>query len=115
MWGSGSQLIWPGITTEIYNGEQLAAHDVVMVTLNYRIGILGLLYANSSDAPGNQLLWDQNMALKWVNENIREFGGDPNKVTVFGESAGSISTSIHVLSPFTKGVNNIVIVMSLLS
>ncbi len=66
----------------LYGGERLVDHGVVLVTVNYRLGPLGLLSTGDDRAPGNQLLWDQKMALEWVRDNIRAFGGDPEKVGV---------------------------------
>ena len=78
--------------------------DVVLVTMNYRLGILGFLSLETDDAPGNLGLWDQREALVWVKKNIRYFGGDPGKVTIFGESAGSMSVNFHLLSPQSRGL-----------
>ncbi|CAG2107746.1 unnamed protein product [Medioppia subpectinata] len=91
-------------TIDKYNGGPLAAHDVVFVAPNYRLGYFGFLYGDREDAPGNVGLYDQLLALKWVRENIHLFGGDKDQITIFGESAGSWSVSAHILSPLSKGL-----------
>ncbi|KAL4097018.1 hypothetical protein QTP88_021860 [Uroleucon formosanum] len=78
--------------------------DIVLVTLNYRLGILGFLSTENDDLPGNYGMKDQVLALKWVQKNIDKFGGDPKKVTLFGQSAGSVSIGLHLLSPMSKGL-----------
>jgi len=65
--------------------------------------ILGFLSTENDDLPGNYGMKDQVLSLKWVQKNINKFGGDPNKVTIFGESAGSASVGLHLLSPMSKG------------
>ncbi|KAH9367992.1 hypothetical protein HPB48_010097 [Haemaphysalis longicornis] len=88
-----------------YDGSAMAAlNDVVFVSMEYRLGIFGFLDYDDNAAPGNMGLWDQHLALKWVKQNIRNFGGDPGLVTVFGESAGSYSVHGHMLSPHSKGL-----------
>ncbi|CAG2117036.1 unnamed protein product, partial [Medioppia subpectinata] len=91
-------------TIDMYKGGPLAAHDVVFVAPNYRLGQFGFLYGNREDAPGNVGLYDQLLALKWVRENIHLFGGDRDQITIFGESAGAWSVSAHLLSPLSKGL-----------
>lgn len=87
----------------IYDGHHFASMaDVVVVVPNYRLNIFGFLYAGTADAPGNQGLWDQRLALLWVRDNIRQFGGDPQRVTLMGQSAGSIAVGYHVISPLTR-------------
>jgi para-nitrobenzyl esterase len=85
-----------------YDGASLSANGVVVVTLNYRLGIFGFfphpgLVAEGSKA-GNQALWDQRFAMQWVQANIAKFGGDPQNVTILGESAGAYNVCLHVAS-----------------
>jgi len=93
-----------------YDGASMARKGMVVVTVNYRLNIFGFLALPemSAEAPykssGNYGLLDQNAALKWVSENIKSFGGDPQKVTIAGESAGSVSVSLHMASPLSKGL-----------
>ena len=93
-----------------FNGANLAKHGAIVVTLNYRLGILGFfahpeLSAESPDrASGNQGILDQIAALRWVKNNIAAFGGDPARVTIVGESAGGESVAIMVASPLAKGL-----------
>ncbi|KAL3041407.1 hypothetical protein OYC64_019575 [Pagothenia borchgrevinki] len=89
----------------LYSGQEIADRgDVIVVTLGYRVGALGFLSTGESDLPGNYGLWDQHTAIAWVNRNIRSFGGDPDKITVFGESAGGASVNFQTLTPHNKGL-----------
>ena len=92
------------------DGSYLATHDVVVVTLNYRLGVLGFLATpqldQESGTSGNWGLMDQIAALNWVKRNIANFGGDPNRVTVFGESAGAHAIGILLASPKARGLFN---------
>lgn len=93
-----------------YLGSTLPARDVVLVTFNYRLGILGFLAhpwltaESAHQASGNYGLLDQQAALQWVHDNIAAFGGDPAQVTLFGESAGSISVCTHLVAPASEGL-----------
>jgi len=93
-----------------YDGEALAKKGIVAVTLNYRLGIFGffahpeLTKESPNNSSGNYGLLDQNAALLWVRNNIAAFGGDPNKITIAGESAGSISVSAQMASPLSKNL-----------
>ncbi|MGH7438338.1 MAG: carboxylesterase/lipase family protein, partial [Polyangiaceae bacterium] len=85
-----------------YDGASLSSHGVVVVSINYRLGIFGFfphpgLGAEGSKA-GNQALWDQRFAMQWVKSNVAKFGGDPSNVTLFGESAGAYDVCLHVAS-----------------
>ncbi|XP_035679798.1 carboxylesterase 5A-like [Branchiostoma floridae] len=83
----------------------LASHqDVVVVSINYRVGVHGFLSTGDAHAPGNFGFLDQVQAMVWVQENIRNFGGDPDRVTIFGQSAGAASVCYHVVSPLSKGL-----------
>lgn len=102
--GSGAPLL--------YGPNYLVKKGVILVTLNYRVEILGFLCLGIEEAPGNAGLKDQREALKWIKENIRAFGGDPDNITIFGESAGSASVMYHLLSPLSKGLFNRAIMQS---
>ncbi|KRZ73534.1 Acetylcholinesterase 1 [Trichinella papuae] len=95
---------WSGTASlDVYDGKILSSEeDVVVVSMNYRVSLFGFLYLGLADAPGNVGLLDQLEALKWVHRNIAAFGGDPSDVTLFGESAGAASVSLHLLSPLSR-------------
>ncbi|SOD78766.1 carboxylesterase/lipase family protein [Spirosoma fluviale] len=93
-----------------YDGESMARKGIVALTVNYRLGVFGffahpdLTKESPNHSSGNYGYLDQAAALKWVKENIAAFGGDPNRVTIAGESAGSISVSALMVSPLSKGL-----------
>ncbi|KAG6460768.1 hypothetical protein O3G_MSEX012204 [Manduca sexta] len=88
----------------LYGGDFFAENDVIFVGINYRLSVEGFLCLGIKEAPGNAGLKDQIAALKWIQKNIANFGGDPNNVTLFGESAGAVSTSFMILSPAARGL-----------
>ncbi len=108
--GSGSQLI--------YRGRDIAKNgDVVVVTLNYRLGALGYLYLNEFidehyEVSANNGLLDQIAALKWIQNNIVQFGGDPSQVTLFGESAGGMSVAALMAAPQARGLFHKAVIQS---
>ncbi|XP_010716038.1 fatty acyl-CoA hydrolase precursor, medium chain-like [Meleagris gallopavo] len=88
-----------------YDGSALAAfNSVVVVAIQYRLGIVGYFSTGDRHARGNWGYLDQVAALQWIQENIIHFGGDPGSVTICGESAGGVSVSALVLSPLAKGL-----------
>ncbi|KAI4456723.1 carboxylesterase [Holotrichia oblita] len=88
----------------IYGPDYLLEHDVIVVSFNYRVGAFGFLSTSDMASPGNYGLKDQIEALRWTQRNIKLFGGDPNSVTLFGESAGAASVSYLMLAPKAKGL-----------
>jgi para-nitrobenzyl esterase len=110
VWIHGGGLVNGSGSLPHYAGDQLASRGVVVVTINYRLGALGFLAhpelnrESAHGGSGNYGLLDQIAALKWVNRNIAAFGGDPDRVTIFGQSSGSFSVSMLVASPLAKGL-----------
>lgn len=97
-WQCGS-----GISS-FYGPDFLLDHDIILVSANFRLGPLGFLSTETLDCPGNNGLKDQLQVLRWVRDNIAAFGGDPQSVTVFGESAGGASVTYHMLSEKSRGL-----------
>jgi len=85
-----------------YDGTTYAKSGVVFVAINYRLNVFGFLY--TSQLEGNYGLKDQIQAMKWVQQNIASFGGDPARVTIAGESSGAVSVSSHLINPLTQGL-----------
>ena len=102
-----------GDANALTDPQYLLDQDVLFVSIHYRLGLLGFLAVeNSTDLTGNLGLKDQQEAMRWVQRNIAFFGGDPEKVTIFGESAGAVSVHDHILSPTGKGLFRAAILQS---
>lgn len=99
-------------TRFIYGPDYFIDKGVILVTINYRLNVEGFLSLGIKEAPGNAGMKDQVAALRWIQKNIQAFGGDPDNVTIFGESAGGASVSYHVLSPMSKGLFHKAIIQS---
>lgn len=118
VWIHGGTLIWGTGHSPMYSGRAFAERGVVLVSINYRLGVLGYLAhpelsAESPDGiSGNYGLLDQIAALQWVRDNIGAFGGDPNNVTIFGESAGALSVELLLAAPAAHGLFDRAIVQS---
>lgn len=112
VWIHGGAFQFGSADPEMFGPERLLEEDIVLVTLNYRLGPLGFLTTGDDSAPPNVGLMDQRLALEWVRDNIEAFCGDPEQVTLFGESAGGISVMAHLASPQSQGLFHKVISMS---
>lgn len=77
--------------------------DIVLVSINHRLGLLGFLSTGTRESPGNNGLKDQVVALRWIRDHIQSFGGDPNNVILLGYSSGARSITLHMVSPMSKG------------
>lgn len=132
VWIYGGGYMSGSATLDVYNAEILSAvGNVIVASMQYRVGAFGFLYlapqlpGQEDEAPGllrnkskckqvlnhaqlyligNQGLWDQALAIRWLKDNARAFGGDPDLITLFGESAGGGSVNLHLLSPVTRGL-----------
>ena len=110
VWVHGGGFTGGSGSVPLYDGEDLAKKGIVFVTINYRLGVFGFLAhpelskeANGKEV-GNYAFLDQIAALEWVKKNISAFGGDPNNVTLAGQSAGAFSVNVLVASPLAKGL-----------
>jgi para-nitrobenzyl esterase len=116
VWIHGGAFTTGSSAQELYDGAALAARGgVVVVTINYRLGVFGFGYLRAAlraDLPANAGLLDQLAALEWVRDNIAEFGGDPENVTLFGESAGAMSVSVLLSAARARGLFRRAIVQS---
>ena len=81
-----------------------AEENIIVVSIQYRVASLGFLFFDTEDVPGNAAMFDQLMALQWIKDNIAQFGGNPNNITIVGESAGAASVSLHLLSPLSRNL-----------
>ncbi|KAJ8944695.1 hypothetical protein NQ314_009402 [Rhamnusium bicolor] len=115
VWIHGGALINGSNKSSIHGPEFILAEDVVLVVINYRLGLLGFLSCEdvNLNVPGNAAFKDMVLALKWIKQNISNFLGDPNNVTIFGESVGAASVDALVLSPMAKGLFHKAILQSL--
>ncbi|XP_049883738.1 juvenile hormone esterase-like isoform X2 [Pectinophora gossypiella] len=98
--------------SRMYGGDYLVEKDVIVVTLNYRCGALGFLSLNTPEVPGNAGLKDMVQALRWIKDNIHNFGGNSGNITLFGESCGGAAVSILTASPASKHLINKGIIQS---
>jgi para-nitrobenzyl esterase len=110
LWLHGGGNTGGAASVDYFDGVSLARRGIVLVTINYRLGVFGffahpaLTAESPHHASSNYGLLDQVAALKWVQANISKFGGDPKQVTVFGQSAGAVDTSYMIVTPLTKGL-----------
>ncbi|KAJ8871621.1 hypothetical protein PR048_027948 [Dryococelus australis] len=107
VWIHGGGWLSGGGILGFYSPAHLLDRDVVLVGFNYRLGALGFLSTGDKVCPGNNGMKDQVMALRWVRDNIAAFGGDPNSVTIFGQSAGGASVHYHVISRMSRGSRSV--------
>jgi para-nitrobenzyl esterase len=104
VWIHGGSFANGNSSLPLYDGSAFARDGVVLVTVNYRLGVHGFAYLPDAPAPANRGLLDQIAALRWVQDNIAAFGGDPANVTVFGESAGAMAVTTLLAMPAAKGL-----------
>lgn len=99
----GGNFVQGGASTILYNADYIAnTTQTIVAVIQYRLGALGFFL--NDEAPGNMGIMDQNMGLQWIQENIGSFGGDPTKVTIFGQSAGGASVAAHMVTPYSEGL-----------
>ena len=102
VWVHGGGYMFGTGTSHWYGPLLYLAHNVILVSVRYRLGPLGFLSLGTEDVPGNAGVRDQVAALQWVRDNIATFGGDPELVTVYGQSAGSFAATYHLMSPMAR-------------
>ncbi|XP_041378201.1 acetylcholinesterase-like [Gigantopelta aegis] len=113
VWLHGGAFISNSINRPLCQGHYLAVvNNVIVASINYRLGAFGFFYTGSDSAPGNQGMLDQVLGLRWIHDNIHRFGGDPKRITLFGESAGAASVNHHLLSPLSRDLFQFAILQS---
>ncbi|XP_014232118.2 carboxylesterase 5A-like [Trichogramma pretiosum] len=112
VWFHGGAFKMSSNTPKIFGPDYLIKHNIVFVSINYRLGLMGFLNMDHEECCGNMGLKDQILALKWIQQNIQYFGGDSNNVTVFGQSAGGASIHALCLSSEAKGLFHKAIIQS---
>ena len=108
----GGSFIMGGGASYFFGPDHIIHEDVILVTFNYRLGAFGFLATDDRASAGNMGLQDQIMALKWVRKHVAKFGGDPNKVTLFGEDSGAASATLLAVSPSAHGLFQSVMALS---
>ena len=104
-WIHGGSYLYGNNNFDQYGPNQfMKDQNVILITINYRLGPIGFFSMGTEMVPGNAGLRDQNLALIWVQNYIEDFGGDSSMVTIFGESAGSFSIAMHLISPLSRGL-----------
>nr|CAD7260378.1 unnamed protein product [Timema shepardi] len=104
VWIHGGLFTVGSSTVAMYGPDYLVEAGVILVSFTYRLGSLGYLHVDGTDVSPNVQLKDQVAALRWVQRNIAQFGGDPDNVTLFGQSSGGVCVTYHVLSPLSSGL-----------
>ncbi|XP_064471267.1 acetylcholinesterase-1-like isoform X2 [Ornithodoros turicata] len=109
----GGAFQWGTSSLSIYDGTAFAARTgMIYVSFNYRVGVFGFLNASTPEMPGNMGMYDQVEALRWIKNNVEYFGGDPNAITLAGQSAGAVSVHFHMMSPLSKGLFHKAVLLS---
>ncbi|XP_072940725.1 uncharacterized protein [Epargyreus clarus] len=109
VWIYGGRFEVGSFQTTRFAPRFLLEHDIIVVTFNYRVGPYGFMCLDTPEVPGNAGLKDQLLALKWIKENIKAFGGDPNKITLSGQSAGGVSVDFHLIYDEENYFNQVII------
>eukprot|EP00095_Tigriopus_kingsejongensis_P006002 maker-scaffold505_size153196-snap-gene-0.26 protein:Tk06002 transcript:maker-scaffold505_size153196-snap-gene-0.26-mRNA-1 annotation:"ace1 type acetylcholinesterase" len=105
VWFYGGGYYSGSSTLDVYDMRVLASEEnIILVSFQYRVASLGFLFFDTEDVPGNAAMFDQIMAMQWIKDNIAHFGGNPDNITLFGESAGATSVSLHLLSPLSRNL-----------
>jgi bile salt-stimulated lipase len=111
-WIHGGSFLYGDGSSLLFGPELLVRENVVIVTFNYRLSVFGFLSTEDKHAQGNYGLKDIVLALKWVKQNIKNFGGDPDNITAFGQSAGAMSVHLMLMSKMSQGLFHKAIMMS---
>lgn len=109
VWIHGGSFKHGSYRINMYGPKYLVQHDVIVVTINYRLGPYGFMCLDTPEVSGNQGLKDQHLALQWIKDNIKAFGGDSNKITLFGEGAGAHSIDLHLMSTKEALYNKVIL------